>query len=349
MRNIIFFCSVALLAASSLLISCQEKTVETLFPDFKYGGDLLVVDSIDIESLGILNPIELYYKKDFLIFGSNGSKSELQFLDLKSGKVFTKYLIGRGPDEVRMYNVVRTQKNSPKFNMVDPNTWKMIGFDLDSLRADTLMRQRLIISFPRTGAMAFNAYETDRYVYRNGIFRDGRYLCYDKQTGEASFDLDYPFYEDLEPLDWASRGMVFSKTKMVGSGRYLVSYIHGLIDFYEIGDDGKLSLIKNQYYYPKFKYYPDTGSTPTSSEEPERFNSIDSDEEGIYLLYSGKDYKTYRNAAFNCLYLMTYDWKGNPLKEYHLEKSLTQMTINGKTLYGLNREGDPKVYIYKLP
>ena len=57
---------IASFCLSLLLNSCQEKTVSTVFPDFRYGGDLSVVDSIDIESLGILNPIELYYRKDFL-------------------------------------------------------------------------------------------------------------------------------------------------------------------------------------------------------------------------------------------------------------------------------------------
>ena len=52
--------------------------------------------------------------------------------------------------------------------------------------------------------------------------------------------------------------------------------------------------------------------------------------------------------AQNCPYLMSYDWNGNPQCEYHLEKPLWDVAINGRTLYGLSRENEAIIYIYEV-
>lgn len=82
---------------------CGKKasSSQKVFPDM---SSLTVKDSIQLESLGILNPHYIYYKNDFLIFNSMQGEREIQLLDLKFNRVTEFKVIGQGKNEMQNYH-----------------------------------------------------------------------------------------------------------------------------------------------------------------------------------------------------------------------------------------------------
>ena len=228
-----------LMVAPLLCTSCSYYSDRNpVLPSFSKVWELELKDSIDLESLDILNPTAVYYRKGFLVFTSSTGKQELQFLNLEDGKVFTKSIVGEGPDEVMFYEAIRNS-SSAKFHLLDYNLGKVLEIDLDSLRNDPSVSPHLHLSLKES---LFNGFENENYMYFNGMFEQGRFMCYDKKTKQVAFYGLYPEREETESLSPMLKGIVYNGTFMTGNDKYFVSAYSGLLDFHEILSNGHLRL-----------------------------------------------------------------------------------------------------------
>ena len=99
-----------------VMSSCQQEKPlgDNELPDLAKVQSLTPIDSIDLESRGILDPFIIRFCDDFLIFQNNSGMEELYFLDLHDMSVAEKVVKGQGPDEVGSYYdlVLGKSKNS---------------------------------------------------------------------------------------------------------------------------------------------------------------------------------------------------------------------------------------------
>ena len=330
-------------------VSCNAHPHPSL-EGFEIVKDLVVTDSIELEGYNILNPNSVYYTQNMLVFKSRG-RNGLQVLDLNDYKSYVMNIIGVGPDEVSMFNIIRN-KYSSVFHFVDPNTKKILEFRIDTLRDCEVARPFFLKKTPTdANEVVFNGFENSSFFFFTGHIGDGRFLSYNKKTGYKKVCGEFPENDQTVLLNERRKGSVFNGTMMTGNESHFVACCSGLIDFYEISPDGELHEITNRYYhFPNFEVNNGNGPVVSfSSEDKEGFRGIDSEGNFVYTLYSDKTFKEYRERAYNCETLFLYDWEGNPQCEYRLEKSLYSFAVNGKRIYGLSRENDPKVYVYELP
>ena len=335
-----------------ILSSCQqEKTLgDNELPDLSKAQSIAPNDSIDLESIGIFNPMEIRFCDDFLVFGTTTGKQEVHFVDLRNMSVTEKIIVGSGPNEVSDYEII-LGNNENTISYMDINKMDVYSFNLDSLRDNPTMGQKWLYRVPKKKGIVLlqTALETARYMYFTGVYLDGEHwiYCYDKQTQELSSFGDFPAYEELANAEYMTKSMVFATMVKATNGKRLVLCHYGTLDYYDIDENGELEVFREHHYYlPDITIYPN-GTFAYKSKSKRGFNYvISSDEKYVYLLYSDKSIR--ENPECNSEYLFVYDWDGNPVKQYSLEKPLYNLAVNGITLYGLSREVEPIVYIYDL-
>lgn len=329
--------------------ACSMERKDVVLRCFGEEITLDVTDSVNIEELGILNPHYMQYKDDFLIFHSMEGKQELQFLDLKSMVVHTRNVIGQGPNEMPRYSTVDT--NVPdSYRFSDSRRGKIYEMNLTDLRNDSTTCHTLVHELPiHPDELLLRFIETGKYFYGIGVLQQGRIWLFNKQTSHVKYCGTYPMNDEVNVLDERHKGALFTSTLMQSDSKHLVVSCFGLIDFYEILDNDTLLLKKEQhYFFPKFDAQDYGGMIIFDRDDIHGFCGIDSDNHYVYVLYSGKNVKESGSDAYNCNNLLVYDWDGNPVRHYHLNKSLYEFSLCGNILYGLSREKDPKVYIYQL-
>ncbi|MDO4185239.1 MAG: BF3164 family lipoprotein [Bacteroidales bacterium] len=335
---------------SLIFTSCHQEKNE--LPDFKNAQLLAVVDSIDIESLGILNPHIIRYYNDVLVFNTATGEEEMHFLDLHDLSVIEKKVIGPGPNQVSSDYEFVASPSKNTFYYRDVNKLDVYSFNIDSLRENPAMEQKWLYQIPKKKGVAFVIMPLDigRYVYYTGLYTSGEnwIYCYDKQTQEFRAFGNFPQYAGTEDLELLTKSSLFAGMGKATNGKRLTLCHFGTLDFYDITEDGGLRMFREHHYFlPEIELYPNGSFRYKGESSKWGFSScIASDEGNIYLLYSDKLIND--NREQNAEYLFIYDWNGDPVKQYALEKPLYDLAVDGTSLYGLSREKEPIVYIYDL-
>lgn len=50
-----------------------------------------------------------------------------------------------------------------------------------------------------------------------------------------------------------------------------------------------------------------------------------------------------------CSHLLVYDWDGNPVRRYELEKTINSICLKDGKIYGASKYPKARVYVYNLP
>lgn len=332
-----------------LLTACGKQKESFIFSDFAQTIELEVIDSIDLENIGILNPHYIQCKDSFLIFCSITGNKEMHYLNLRSGNVITRNVIGQGAGEMFQYSIVKTI-DPTSFCFADYRQGKIYATNLEKLQNDSTTEHSLVYDLPiQKGENIFRFLETENYIYGIGLLKEGRVYSFDKTTNQVVINAEYPLNEEIEKLDYIHKGALFTGTLMAGNEKTLVLSCFGLIDFYDILPDGKLALKqKHHYFFPKFQAAETGKIIAFVRDDIYGFSDLNADERFVYLLYSGKNLKEKGDDTFNCSHLLVYDWNGTPVIHCELPKSLYAFCVIENVLYGLSRESIPKVYVYSL-
>lgn len=74
-------------------------------------------------------------------------------------------------------------------------------------------------------------------------------------------------------------------------------------------------------------------------------------EQYIYALYSGRNFKEYKMAQYECPYLYVYDWEGHQKALYKLDIGLICFYVDeaAHKIYGIANNPDPVLVEFSLP
>ncbi|MBO4985653.1 MAG: hypothetical protein J6C87_08465 [Bacteroides sp.] len=329
------------------LCACHSTSHSDLLPGFEETQTLAPIDSINLEELDILNPGTMLYKDSFLIFRNGQGRKEMHLLDLKANnRVYRYEVVGQGPGQMSTY---RTEpSNRPHaFNIFDLNRGRLYTVDLEKVRRDAMVEHTLLHTLPNRDL--FRCVETENRLWGLGIPDTGRVWMYEKQSGVIKKQGEYPASEEIEGLSQFHKGTLFSRTYLETIDNHLVLATWGVFDFYKFATNGTLKLLRRHtHHLPQFTYRAAKNIIGINGENTVGAFGLTSGKEGVYLLYTSKMLKD--KSYEYCHDLYSYDWEGNPLQHYYLTKSVAKIALaEGGILYGLCREGTPRVYIYSLP
>ncbi len=79
------------------------------------------------------------------------------------------------------------------------------------------------------------------------------------------------------------------------------------------------------------------------------FNSMDADEKYVYVLYSGHKISGDELPSNECVHLIVYNWDGNPVKRYLLNRNVCSVHVNVNILWCTSTYPESCVYKFILP
>ena len=296
---------------SILLICCKKninnpikhfegKPVEKIFPH----------TIIDLYEFGVLRPFN-FIQIDDSIFVIQDLKDDNIFnhINLSSKETVRGVNKGQGPSEV-LAPVAFYYRNN-KILVYDAFKKKMYKIELSSENTLVLKED---YGIDTEVAILYMVNQLDSTFIATGQFGD-YWLVEMNKDGKVFSAIDFPIWEETKDIPKTALSSIYTTSRMSNSpdNKRVVVATHnqGIISFINRTDFG----IKE---YKQLKYHPPTftvnGRTAAfSRDNATGFVAIDSDNNYIYTIYSGRTINSHGMQIEFCEHLLVYDWDGNPI------------------------------------
>ena len=86
-----------------------------------------------------------------------------------------------------------------------------------------------------------------------------------------------------------------------------------------------------------------------TEESASAFNGMCADEDYVYLLYSGRRIVNSTVPTDECEHLVIYDWAGDIVRHFILEKSINSIDVYNGCVYGTSLYPESCLYVFQLP
>ena len=334
---------------SAMGCSSDRKWPENPLEAFSGIESATVVDNRDLGEAGVYLVSQMFVK-DSLLYTMNPRTNyalSVYNLDTQEKKDFIRK--GRGPGEVlALLGLAETRDG---LYGLDSNNKRMADIRIvgDSVTYDF---------FDIPGEYLYtHLIAGDNFVIFTGMMEEGRYLYYDLNSRESEVYCSYPVGKEYEnsPGEVKNRIMISSVMGMKPDQTKFVCmhYNSGVIDICRIENGGIVRHKLVDFFYPNVRIREGSDGFPAvgiTRDYPNGFFGVQTDDNYIYAIYSGKTYEEYGAAFSQCDYLLVFDWDGNPVKAYHLEMPLTSIYWNESehTLYGLSVGDGEYLVTYRL-
>jgi hypothetical protein len=169
-----------------------------------------------------------------------------------------------------------------------------------------------------------------------GTFPNKRFRVYSSEGKLLQEFGEYPFEQEFKNISSENLAMAFQGNFEVDdSGRYIAFAITDApcIDFLKI-KDGKVTVTK-QHHVAKPLFEASTSPNEywaaVKQENKMGFISTASDQDYVYVLYSGKSIAEGLDEAMTGNSVYVYDWEGNLRHKLLLDKKVHFITVNPQT------------------
>lgn len=188
-----------------------------------------------------------------------------------------------------------------------------------------------------------------------GIYSKGRYL-YTPTAGEAKYFVAYPVHPDYPGMTAKQKAILYASSvlRIRPDERSFVcaDMYSGGIDFCAI-DNGSITLVKRVCFHTpdvqvRGKENPKIAYTRNNRMG---FSDVTVSGDRVYALYSGKTYNESGKDFYTCNELLVFDWDGNLLNTYMLDKSAVGVSYDEgeSVLYAVSNAPDIPMFRVRLP
>ncbi|MTI86839.1 MAG: hypothetical protein FH748_02595 [Balneolaceae bacterium] len=319
-------------------------------------------ERIDIEGLQFSIPLNMLLLDSLLIIHDRYEVEEDKFFfsinNLTTNeniRIFGRE--GRGPDEFSFPAMLSRIPN--KRESIGINNRSFFSFSevsIPKVLADTSGYTISKTNEINTGYSKVAKISDDRFI-GTGFFNDGRFGLADGNGKLLSAQLKYPFQDLFENIKNQSLGMAFqSHFSVHPSGKMFVAATTGSpnIDVLSLMDDS-LYVIKSIHSSPPLFEDESTANIFSVKMLPENkggYKYLASTEQFFYALYSGAKYEEGADKYNSGNRVLQFDWDGNPIKQYNLDKLATLIVVDeeDRYLYSIAKDslGAYSLYKYEL-
>lgn len=306
--------------------------------------------SLGMEDYYIYAPYEVVARDSLIMVHNFKDDYHVTAIDLYTGTKQNLLRRGKGPGEALGMNALTSSSGSKYVNAVEANRGYLLDFRSqgDSLVCDF---RKLPTAGPYTSVV-----RRDSMVVLGGMFEEGRFMYYNLKDSSYRYFCDYPEHPDYPELGYMEKGMLYGSCtlgmKPDGTRFVCVDNIAGRIDIYNI-DDRSISLHKSLDFYPAEVRIESGSRTPFAVRKTNRqgFCDVDVSDECFYTIYSGRTFEEYGTALTDCEYLMTFDWEGDPLVCYRLDRPVNSISYvpEERAVYGLSVQDEALLVRFDLP
>ncbi len=339
-----FIANVALLL--TLAISCKNESGNYLSTLSLAPEPLEAVDSICIDRFNLFqarNVVSL--DNGWLLLSSVKGEYKLLFLNPRTSEHFFAIRNGRGPGEVITGNSLHRYEDGAAYYDAGNAMCLKIGLKMRSSGPSVTIDT--IGAF--TGGPSRPVYMTTcgagGFISGNLINDEVWYSYYD-DTGHILSDIDMLHLDEFtaagdKRISWMLSSLYTSDSE--GKRVCVANVVSPSLSFSKV-DAGMLR------EYRRISHKPCGIANGRLTEEfRSAFNGIDSDDEYVYVLYSGNKMKGESLPPNECRHLIVYDWEGNPVKYYLLGRNVCSVHIDRDTLWCASTYPESYVYRFQIP
>lgn len=333
----------SLFVLSMLCLSCKQtgaKEVESVRLHHS-----LVVDD---ESLLLGKVFDLAWESDsVLVIVDSGNEGFLHAVHVPDGRVMYAYgKIGQGPDE---YLYVGTVHPAGAHHLIMLDVNKRECFEQEGagyrLAFKPLFHLKDSVFHYELLPVADN-----RYI-AIGLYEDNRFFLLDEKGNRIEGFGDYPYRDEKEKqVSGIIRGEIYQGRLASNSRgtRFVQAVLKSrIMVFYEKGEEGWKCIKENLESFPTYNY----NSPAMDAEDPLGYLDVCATDSYVYALYSGKNYRDDRDAAFLGQTVEVYRWDGTPVKRLTSEVPLRniEVTKDDSCLYAVAYAPEPVLIRMNLP
>lgn len=310
---------------------------------------------IDLSDYGFLQPLKLIKYNDWLIIKEYKSSYQCEFFNTITGERFGIVPKGRGPGE--MMNMAGFYRLDNNLILTETNLLACIAVDLEkTIGARRLIYDTIGVYRGCPAAFGLNCEVKDGMVSPSPdlmIDYDVWYSLWDKHTGETRSSVLRTEIPGLEKLG-ESAVRVHNMSVQLASNhndKVCVAMVSAAIVSFASVSNGTLHEVKRIVHNLPVVAEKDGHAVISSSESKRAFQGVTSDQENVYLLYSGRMMGETMNSeipSWEANNLVVYDWDGNPKCHYYLENSANSVFVEGDCLYCTTTYPDAAMYVYRL-
>lgn len=345
-----------LLVLLVVLVSCAQNQKEAPLGEFgRHVTTLEPAEIVPLENQGILAPAYIRKWADVFIFKTGQGNHYLDLWDRGSDMVIHCFTKGRGFGEL-------TSAGAPSLVGGDIHLYDHMNDALWRLSIpETLCQERqnavreVVYERVSTPTDFFIPIFVTRFadgILATGLFPSRKWVCLlDEEMNEIDYilGLDFPSLRGMNALSCSN---FFSSTVVSvrpdGKKAVLALNFAGAFAICSVSKNSINLDYSRIFYEPELKANLGDGAALAYSKTNRRaFQAASSDDQFIYLLYSGR---TSTDPVWfeECYHLLVYDWDGKPVCRYVLEEPLLDLYVEDGILYGVSQHPDSRMLVYQI-
>lgn len=329
-------------------------------------GDKVLADFVKTKDLSsIKSPIQsakLGKMADILIMDSTLIYSEVfndyifKLYNIKTGELLCESIkTGKGPNEL-LYGNLLMKLNDSIFVTYESGRNELVYISVNDLLHGVDKFEK-IINFDTKVIRAYHV--KDSLMLCTGQFVEGKYCLSNRKTKSNIYKLDYPSNSKNESVDNSIKALAYQGQICINpKANKFVNIISasGILEICSISENNIKRECQKIYSLPEYKifHFGDETITGSSKNSKLAYLDVDVDNKYIYVLYSGMTREEIGEDLFGGRNLLVYDWEGNPIVNYKLDRLIASITLNKDNMklyaYSVNPKNfKPEIVIYQLP
>lgn len=343
MRINLFLASAALLSA--LAVSCikeKDHFLRTLSLD---PVPLEAVDSINIDRFNLFQARNVVALDDgWILLSSVKGDYNLMFLNLYTSEHFFAIRKGRGPGEMIDGSSLHRYEDGAAFYDGNNATCVKVSLNKGASGSSVVIDTIGVFNSGPSRPVYMTTCGEGGFISGN-LTDDKVWYSYYDSTGRILSDIDMLQFDELSVggdriISWMLSSVYTSDP--AGKRVCVANVMSPSLSFSEV-DAGILR------EYKRYTNAPDITNGRLTEESRSAFNGIDSDDKYVYVIYSGNKIRNDVLPSNECRHLIVYDWDGNPVKRYILNRNVCSVHIDGDTLWCASEYPESCVYRFELP
>ena len=311
---------------------------------------LAPVDSVDLESIGILSPAHIIKYGRWVVIKESRTKCNLAIVNLDSHRKLDAIPVGRGPGEMMFGDNLYLE--GTKATLTDAYMLTMLSIDMSEMKEDHIPRVDTIGTF-KSMRNAFSRLRQVKGGYvspvpSNHTFGENAWYSLWDVDGYCSEPIPRPPIEGIEKTERTTSHSFYCSSVVTvhpDKDRFCIGLVRmAALSFAKVENRNLIEVKRVEYNRPKLYEY----GGKTFIHANRAFSGITSDKDCVFLLYSGRE-KNDEIPEYEGNHIIVYDWNGNYVNRYYLSRNAVDIFIDGDELYCLSTYPSCKLFVYRLP
>ena len=341
---------ISVILLSLFLIACKEREPDRYLQSLPGKGKMISpIESLDLEKFDIYFPRNVLKIGDCLAMSEYNGTYNLTILDPLNDRKFELFRKGRGPGE--MVNASSLHERNNRAILYDRTSSCCVSVDIVSSLNDRSPMLDTLAVFGEFASRPSRLCYADEVFISSDVLSPKSWYCSYDIGGNVLSKVKTIGFNVLQGCDddfMSSLHLSSVYTADPSSSRVCVANVASATLSFSRLENGVLTEYKRYEITPPEISFRGRFAV-NSPDSIDSFHDIDSDDDYVYLLYSGR--KTFNKESipsFECNHLLVYDWDGLPVEHFELSHNVSSIHVVGSRVYCGTSYPHAQILVYEL-